>query len=127
MFVLSEVQPQRRASGNLLQWYMGTVCDDDWGVDDASVVCRQLGMGSHVIASSCAKFGEGVGTIWMDNVNCSGSEASLAHCTTSGWGVHNCFHDEDAGVVCQGIFNNICLFYSYFDRIKTVSAQLMIS
>ncbi|XP_071844175.1 antigen WC1.1-like isoform X6 [Apostichopus japonicus] len=81
----------------------GTVCDDAWGDNDASVVCRQLGMGSHALATCCANFGVGFGTIWMDNVDCSGSEASLSHCTALGWGAHNCDHIEDAGVVCQDV------------------------
>ena len=79
----------------------GTVCDDSWGTNDAKVVCRQLGY-SGGTAYSRAHFGQGSGTIWMDNVACSGSEANLKDCSFNGWGTHNCRHSEDASISCTG-------------------------
>uniref|UniRef100_A0A3Q0SIR6 SRCR domain-containing protein n=1 Tax=Amphilophus citrinellus TaxID=61819 RepID=A0A3Q0SIR6_AMPCI len=82
------------------QW--GTVCDDDWEMSDADVVCRQLGCGHAVSAPTSAHFGRGSGPIWLDNVECSGQEAVLSRCTHPGFGENNCGHGEDAGVICLG-------------------------
>ncbi|KAJ8045815.1 Deleted in malignant brain tumors 1 protein [Holothuria leucospilota] len=83
----------------------GTVCDDGWDLDDASVVCQQLGYSSAIDAPGFAVFGEGSGNILLDNVNCFGYESSLLECPRSNdLYYHDCHHSEDAGVVCSSDF-----------------------
>ena len=45
-------------------------------------------------------FTNGVGQIWLDNVQCRGTENRLLDCPHLPLGVHNCNHNEDAGVTC---------------------------
>ncbi|KAM6397301.1 macrophage receptor MARCO [Pluvialis apricaria] len=75
----------------------GTICDDGWGTQDATVVCRMLGYSRAVSAFTATA---GTGQIWLDDVNCNGSENSIFDCPKPNWGVHNCSHNEDAGVEC---------------------------
>ena len=83
------------------QW--GSVCDDAWTEADTTVVCRQLGC-EEASARTVQAFGGGADRfpIWLDNVECDGSEDGLSRCVHLGWGQHNCGHDEDVGVCCQG-------------------------
>ncbi|KAM7393852.1 hypothetical protein PAMP_020689 [Pampus punctatissimus] len=96
------------------QW--GTVCDDNWDLQDASVVCRQLGCGRARSALQSAAFGQGSGPIWLDNVSCFGNESSIMDCKHQGVGATNCIHNEDASVVCERrftlILSNVLTTYS---------------
>ena len=80
----------------------GTVCNDYLSCTDGLVVCRQLGynIGVKSIVLDSVMFGAGEGPIWMDDVECTGSEESILNCTHRGFGVHNCNHRADVGIVC---------------------------
>ncbi|KAB0351199.1 hypothetical protein FD754_016056 [Muntiacus muntjak] len=80
----------------------GTICDNGWDLDDARVVCRHLGCGDALNATGSAHFGAGSGPIWLDTLDCTGKESHVWRCPFKGWGLHNCSHEEDAGVVCSG-------------------------
>lgn len=78
------------------------VCDNGWDMNDAQVVCRQLGCGTALAAPHSAYFGKGMDKIWVDNVNCTGMETYLTECPFSGFQTYSRSHSQDAGVICSG-------------------------
>ncbi|XP_063291079.1 lysyl oxidase homolog 4 [Pelobates fuscus] len=81
------------------QW--GTACDDDFNIEVAHVACKQMGYELAMNWAHSAKYGQGAGPIWLDNIRCSGAESSLAECESNGWGVTDCKHSEDVGILCS--------------------------
>ena len=105
----------------------GTVCDDYWDLKDAIVVCRQLGYTTAVRRSINAEFGQGTGRIWRDNVGCSGSESMLSSCSASYWGSHNCYHSDDAGVVCTSKLYTNCHKFTYHCQSGCICVHLFVA
>ncbi|XP_012779563.2 T-cell differentiation antigen CD6 isoform X2 [Maylandia zebra] len=82
------------------QW--GTVCDDHWDLNDAHVVCAQLGCGYALnVTGQAGLFPPGKGPIYLDDLNCTGNEENLWSCPATQEEDQDCGHKEDAGVVCS--------------------------
>ncbi|XP_053506025.1 scavenger receptor cysteine-rich type 1 protein M130-like [Ictalurus furcatus] len=78
----------------------GSVCDDQWNISNARVVCRQLGCGSALSADRNVSSGPGEGTIWLNRVKCRGDEIHLWDCHHS---LKNHTDCSPAGVTCADI------------------------
>lgn len=99
----------------------GTICDDDFDRYDAEVICRMLGMisnDSYIEAYQNAKFGQGSGSILLDDLGCYGYETSVADCRSGGWYQENCGHSEDAGVSCQTTVRLVGGYSAYSGRVE---------
>ena len=79
----------------------GTICDYSWDLQDADVVCRQLGYEGALAATHNSAFGRGTRHIWLADVDCGGKETSISQCSHRGWEIHSCYHSSDAGVICR--------------------------
>lgn len=84
----------------------GTICGNVWSQENADVVCKTLGFENKSIVFK-KSFGQGKGPIWLADVRCFGEETSIAECCHREWGINNCGHNQDVGVVCKPIGNHM--------------------
>uniref|UniRef100_A0A8C9N7A9 SRCR domain-containing protein n=1 Tax=Serinus canaria TaxID=9135 RepID=A0A8C9N7A9_SERCA len=77
-----------------------SVCQEGWELQDAAVVCRELGCGTALEAPGWARFSAGTGPLWLYSPDCSGSEESLWKCGRTEQ--HECGSGNWAGAVCSG-------------------------
>ena len=84
----------------------GTVCDNGWDLNDAQVVCKELGFSSAVTATHRAFYGQGIGSILLSDLQCVGTEWTIRNCSHGGWETFYCRHYEDAGVECASGIDN---------------------
>ncbi|XP_046558298.1 deleted in malignant brain tumors 1 protein-like [Haliotis rubra] len=83
----------------LIDGTWGTVCDDQWDDLDAAVVCKMLNYRNGGQAFPLARYGQGVGPIHLDDVQCDGDEERIDRCRMTT--ISNCLHSEDASVICD--------------------------
>ena len=92
----------------------GGVCEWRWGIQDANVVCDQLGYDGAEAPVYHSLFGL-QRNFHMIGVNCVGNESRLADCPFAGWkiNVHTCH--ESMGVICKGnsALSPTCLKFAF--------------
>ncbi|XP_042363110.1 deleted in malignant brain tumors 1 protein-like isoform X2 [Plectropomus leopardus] len=93
-----------RCAGRVELWRhgrWGTVCDDQWDLRDANVVCAQLGCGYALsVTGQGGSYPPGRGPVYRDELNCTGREENLWACPAA-QDETDCGHKEDAGVICS--------------------------
>jgi len=89
----------------------GTVCDNAWNLDDATVVCRQLGYDG----AWTAHYQPGSGLVKVEEPQCSGEEVTLLDCWTaqSNGGGMFCSHGRDVAVECMTSPYGMCISQKY--------------
>ena len=78
----------------------GTVCDDGFTRAAARVVCYMLGYDYSGRAIGNL-YEAGSGPIWLDDVDCNGTETDVRDCRHRGWGRHSCEHTQDVSLSCN--------------------------
>ena len=108
----------------------GTVCDREWDIEDAYVICRTMGLpwrGQYIIlmlmhltitksillplpigaqafsgSYTASHYGSAPSglTIWLEDINCKGNENKLSECVDEYGDRGNCQHSNDASMLC---------------------------
>ncbi|XP_038069911.1 deleted in malignant brain tumors 1 protein-like [Patiria miniata] len=103
------VQGSHPNQGYVQVLYMGiwrSICDQAWVLQSAEVICKLLGFSAaaHAVDGATAESLWGVlegNHMFLNKVECSGSENNLADCPTSYVTRDGCTSYDQAGVVCQ--------------------------
>ena len=79
------------SEGRVDVYYEGewsAICDNGWDINDATVICRQLGYVSVLRPTNHSAYppSNANAQLWLDHVACRGNESSIQFCAHSGWG-----------------------------------------
>ena len=85
----------------------GRVCDTEWDLNDAQVVCKELGFGNVITAAHGIFYEQRSGSVWLANFQCVGTEWNIRNCSHSEREMRYCGHYDNAGVKCTS--GNSCL------------------
>lgn len=78
----------------------GHVCNQEWTLAEASVVCRQLGCGQAVGAPKYVPLPHEKRQPVLHNVSCRGDESSLWECSLGAWTQTQCPHEWMVVALC---------------------------
>ncbi|TKS91997.1 Lectin galactoside-binding soluble 3-binding protein [Collichthys lucidus] len=91
---------------------------------EAQVVCRQLHFPGARSVVTGKDYGKASGPIWLDDMNCKGTESHLSSCDFKNWGVTDCSHKEDVGVICETDDTNFVDPTHFLDQSISLSDDL---
>ncbi len=77
----------------------GTICSDDWGIEEANVVCKELGYCHALHALGGGTYGTSDESLDVGTINCVGNESAILDCPHN-HDVSSCSEDNVASVVC---------------------------
>ena len=83
-----------------------TVCDHFWDMNEAKVICRELGFTGATAVRANSYYGAGTGNILDNHPNCKGTETSFKNCPISSlksfWTTSGCQgHHREVGIDCN--------------------------
>lgn len=89
----------------------GTICNDEWDLNDAEVVCREIGFGPAIDAKNEVFYGQSSTQACFSDFSCTGEETTIRECSFNKLEIISHLN-EVAGVKCaasKGI-NFICMY-----------------
>ena len=79
----------------------GTISSINWDINDAHVVCRQLGYPGAISPGYSNQFDVGTGPVWFDNVRCLGNESNFGQCSKDLYGYYNGYNSFVSTASCK--------------------------
>lgn len=87
----------------------GFVCGDHWSMQEASVICRQLGCGQARSTFQYILRAEEMKAPWLHGTKCRGEEAALWDCSLGNWGpLSDCKCQCVVSIICSGESDEGC-------------------
>jgi len=62
------------------------------------------------------QYGSSYSRIWLDGVQCVGTEKTIGECKHKDWGVHDCISGEDVSISCQGRYSVVLRYFVFCNQ-----------